>query len=133
MQEFIDRLIANGAFAGMPVEAVYALMMLLFGLAVVFGFFLPIAGVTSWLERRVWARIQSRIGPNRVGPQGFLQWLADGIKNLLKEDIIPTAADPWLFSLAPYLVVIGFIATFAVIPFSSTLVIADLNIGILYI
>ena len=70
----------------------------------------PVAGVTSWLERRVWARIQSRVGPNRVGPQGFLQWLADGIKNLLKEDIIPSAADDKLFSLAPYLVVIGFIA-----------------------
>src|SRR3989441_4547912 len=133
MQEFIDRLIANGAFAGMPVEVVYALMMLLFGALVVFGFFLPIAGVTSWLERRVWARIQSRVGPNRVGPQGFLQWLADGIKNMLKEDIIPTAADRILFSIAPYLVVIGFIATFAVIPFSSALVIADLNIGILYV
>jgi NADH-quinone oxidoreductase subunit H len=96
-------------------------------------FVLPVAGITSWLERRVWARIQSRVGPNRVGPQGFLQWLADGIKNMLKEDIIPTAADRWLFSLAPYLVVIGFVATFAVIPFGANLVVADLNIGILYI
>jgi NADH-quinone oxidoreductase subunit H len=77
--------------------------MLLFGAVVVFGFVLPVAGITSWLERRVWARIQSRIGPNRVGPQGFLQWLADGLKNLLKEDIIPSAADKWLFSMAPYL------------------------------
>ncbi len=133
MQEFIDRLIANGAFAGMPVEVVYALMMLLFGLAVVFGFFLPIAGVTSWLERRVWARIQSRIGPNRVGPQGFLQWLADGIKLLLKEDIVPDAADRPLFLFAPYFVVWGIVATFVVIPFSSNLIIADMNVGILYL
>jgi NADH-quinone oxidoreductase subunit H len=123
----------GGALAGAPYHLVAALAMLVFGAIVVFVFVLPVAGVTSWLERRVWARIQSRIGPNRVGPQGFLQWLADGIKNMLKEDIIPTAADRLLFSLAPYLVVIGFVATFAVIPFSSVLVIADLNIGVLYI
>jgi NADH-quinone oxidoreductase subunit H len=115
------------------VEVVYALMMLLFGVVVVFGFFLPIAGVTSWLERRVWARIQSRVGPNRVGPQGFLQWLADGIKLLLKEDIVPDAADRPLFLFAPYFVVWGIVATFVVIPFSSNLIIADMNVGILYL
>jgi NADH-quinone oxidoreductase subunit H len=123
----------GGLLAGVPYPLVAPLAMLLFGAIVVFVFVLPVAGVTSWLERRVWARIQSRVGPNRVGPQGFLQWLADGIKNMLKEDIIPTAADKWLFSIAPYLVVIGFVATFAVIPFGAVLVIADLNIGILYI
>jgi NADH-quinone oxidoreductase subunit H len=133
MQEFIDRLIANGSFAGVPVEVVYALMMLLFGALVIFGFFLPIAGVTSWLERRVWARIQSRVGPNRVGPQGFLQWLADGIKLLLKEDIVPDAADRPLFLFAPYFVVWGIVATFVVIPFSSALIVADMNVGILYL
>ena len=51
---------------------------------------LNVAGVTTFVERRVWARIQSRVGPNRVGPQGILQWLADGIKLLMKEDIVPT-------------------------------------------
>jgi len=122
-----------GPLRFVPYELVAAVAMLLFGAVVVFGFVLPVAGITSWLERRVWARIQSRVGPNRVGPQGFLQWLADGLKNLLKEDIIPSAADRWLFSMAPYLVVIGFIATFAVIPFGDVLVIADLNIGILYV
>ena len=122
-----------GPFRFVPFELVAAVVMLLFGALVVLGFVLPVAGITSWVERRVWGRIQSRVGPNRVGPQGFLQWIADGLKNLLKEDIIPTAADRWLFSLAPYLVVIGFIATFAVIPFGSVLVIADLNIGILYV
>jgi NADH-quinone oxidoreductase subunit H len=133
MQGFVDRLIANGSFAGLPVDLVYALMMFLFGALVVFGFFLPIAGVTSWLERRVWARMQSRVGPNRVGPQGFLQWLADGIKLLLKEDIIPDAADRPLFAFAPYFVVWGIVATFVVIPFSGHLIIADMNVGILYL
>lgn len=133
MRAFIDGLIANGAFAGLPTEVVYTVMMLLFGTLVVFGFFLPIAGVTSWLERRVWARMQSRVGPNRVGPQGFLQWLADGIKLLLKEDIVPDAADRPLFLFAPYFVVWGIIATFVVLPFSSALIIADMNVGVLYL
>src|SRR5947207_15430671 len=133
MQEFVAGLLGNGRFAGMPAEQVYALMMFLFGGMVVFGFIMPVAGITSWLERRVWARIQSRVGPNRVGPQGFLQWLADGIKNLLKEDLIPAAADAKLFSLAPYVVFMGFLCTFVVIPFGGDLIVADLNIGILYI
>jgi NADH-quinone oxidoreductase subunit H len=133
MQEFIDRLIVSGWFAGVPVELVYALMMFLFGAIVVFGFVMPMVPITVWLERRVWSRIQSRIGPNRVGPQGVLQGIADGVKNILKEDIIPDAADRPLFAFAPYLLVWGFIATFVVIPFSSALIIADLNVGILYL
>src|SRR5690606_870565 len=87
----------------------------------------------SWLERRVWARIQSRIGPNRVGPQGVIQWLADGIKNVLKEDIVPEQADRRLFKLAPYLAMMGFFGTFAVVPFGDGLIVADLNVGVLYI
>ena len=134
MRDLVLRLTdVTGPLRFAPYELVAVAAMLLFGAVVVFGFVLPVAGVTSWLERRVWARIQSRVGPNRVGPQGFLQWLADGLNNLLKEDIIPSAADEWLFSLAPYLVVIGFVATFAVVPFGDVLVVADLNIGILYI
>src|SRR6185436_13873992 len=87
----------GGLLEGVPYQIAAAVAMLTFGAIVVFVFVLPVAGITSWLERRVWARIQSRVGPNRVGPQGFLQWLADGLKNLLKEDIIPSAADRWLF------------------------------------
>jgi len=133
MQAFIDRLIQEGAFSGVPRELVYAIAMVLTALIVLSVFVAPLAGVTSWLERRVWARMQSRVGPNRVGPQGVLQWLADGIKNLLKEDLIPAAADAKLFSLAPYVVFMGFLCTFVVIPFGGSLIVADLNIGILYI
>src|ERR1043166_5121397 len=133
MQAYIDQLIRDGYFAGVPKEAVYAVAMVLTAFIVLSVFVAPLAGVTSWLERRVWARMQSRVGPNRVGPQGILQWLADGIKNLLKEDLIPAAADKKLFSLAPYVVFMGFLCTFVVIPFGSQLIVADLNIGILYI
>jgi len=93
---------------------------------------MPFAGVVSWLERRVWARIQSRVGPNRVGPQGFLQWLADGLKNICKEDLIPAEADAPLFKLAPYLVMLAFILPWSVMPFSSSLILADLNVGVLF-
>ena len=133
MQAFIDQLIKDGAFAGVPKEVVYAIAMVVVALVVLSAFVAPLAGVTSWLERRVWARMQSRVGPNRVGPQGILQWLADGIKNLLKEDLIPSASDAKLFSLAPYIVFMGFLCTFVVIPFGADLIVADLNIGILYI
>jgi NADH-quinone oxidoreductase subunit H len=133
MQAYIDQLIQQGYFAGAPRQMVYAIAMLIAGVIVLSVFVAPVAGVTSWLERRVWARMQSRVGPNRVGPQGVLQWLADGIKNLLKEDLIPTAADKKLFSLAPYIVFMGFLCSFVVIPFGGALIVADLNIGILYI
>jgi NADH-quinone oxidoreductase subunit H len=134
MKELVLQLTGEGGLlAGMSFQLAATVAMLTFGAIVVFVFVLPVAGITSWLERRVWARMQSRIGPNRVGPQGFLQWLADGVKNMLKEDIIPSAADKPLFSLAPYLVVVGFVLTFVAIPFSSALIIADLNIGILYV
>ena len=61
--------------------------------------------------------MQSRVGPNRAGPQGFLVWIADGIKMITKEDIVPKDSDRALFRLAPYLVFVGVSATFVVMPF----------------
>jgi NADH-quinone oxidoreductase subunit H len=133
MREFLDGLIAQGYFPGVPPEVVYAVGIVLAAAIIIFGFVLNVAGVTTFVERRVWARIQSRIGPNRVGPQGILQWLADGIKLLMKEEIVPADADARLFKLAPYVVTMGFVAAFVCIPFSSVLIAADLNVGILYI
>jgi len=134
MESLVRGLVESGAApAGVPVWVHQLLAMLVFGGIVVFGFVLPIAGITTWVERRVMGRIQSRIGPNRVGPLGFLQWLADGVKNMLKEDIVPAAADGPLFRVAPYVVMTGFVASFAAIPFAGSLIIADLNVGILYV
>ena len=131
MQALVDSLV--GPEPALPLWLCYLGAMLLFGGVVVFGFVLPIAGITTWVERRIMGRIQSRIGPNRVGPAGFLQWLADGLKSMLKEDIVPTDCDVPLFKLAPYVVMTGFLGAFVAIPFGGPLIIADLNVGILYV
>jgi NADH-quinone oxidoreductase subunit H len=133
MQRFLDSLIAQGYFPGVPRDLVYVAGMLVFAAIVVLVFVLLVAGTMTFIERRVWARMQSRIGPNRVGPQGILQWLADGIKLFMKEDLVPAKADARLFRLAPYIVVLGFLTTFVVIPFGSKLIIADLNVGIVFL
>jgi NADH:ubiquinone oxidoreductase subunit H len=100
---------------------------------VLVNFALLYAGPITWVERRVAARMQSRVGPNRVGPHGLLQWLADGFKAVMKEDIIPASADPVLFRAAPYLVFAAIFSTFAVLPFSATWSATDLNVGILFV
>jgi NADH-quinone oxidoreductase subunit H len=134
MQAWLDSLIANGVFGAHPSrELIYAMAIAIFCAIVLFAIAVPFASIVTWVERRVWARIQSRVGPNRVGPNGFFQWLADGIKHVCKEDVIPDQADRRLFKLAPYLVVLAFILPWAVMPFSSALILADLNIGILYV
>lgn len=134
MQNFADWLITKIPHpAVLPVEFLYGGVQLVFALLVLMLFVAPFAGIVSWVERRIAARMMDRVGPNRVGPQGFFQWIADGIKSLLKEDIVPTAADPILFRLAPYLVFAGMFIAFVSIPFSSRLIVADLNVGIFYI
>ncbi len=86
-----------------------------------------------WFERKVAAHIQDRLGPMRVGWHGVLQSFADGLKLVFKEDIIVTGADRFLFKLAPFIVVMGAFAGFAVLPWGDGLVVSDLNIGLLYI
>jgi NADH-quinone oxidoreductase subunit H len=91
------------------------------------------AAYTVYFERRISAWIQNRIGPNRVGPFGLLQPLADVLKLLFKEDIAPAAADRLLHRLAPMISVTAAVATIGVLPFAHNLILADVNIGILYI
>ncbi|MDE1888848.1 MAG: NADH-quinone oxidoreductase subunit NuoH [Planctomycetota bacterium] len=95
-----------------------------------------------WLERKIMAHMQVRLGPMRVGPHGLLQPIADGIKLLFKEDIIPQKANKLLFLLAPVMTLVPALITFAVIPFGDkvkilghtvNLVITDINVGFLYI
>jgi NADH-quinone oxidoreductase subunit H len=113
-------------------QAVYAVAMLLVAVLVI-TFAAVTGGIFSWAERRVAARMQSRIGPNRAGPGGFLQWIADAVKLLFKEDLIPTEADAPLFRAAPYFMMVGFGCIFVALPFSHALIVADMNIGIFYI
>jgi len=86
----------------------------------------------TWLERKLVARIQDRWGPNRVGPWGLLQPIADGIKMILKEDITPAAADRLLHVMAPVMIVVPSLMMFAVIPFGRQMIAVDLNIGIFF-
>src|SRR4026207_1530754 len=84
------------------------------------------------LERKFAARMQSRIGPYRVGPHGRLQPIADAVKLMAKEDIVPTAADKTVYNLAPIVFLIPCMLIFATIPFAPGMGVADLNIGILF-
>ena len=84
------------------------------------------------LERKFAARMQSRIGPYRVGPHGLLQPIADALKLMMKEDVVPAAADRGVFNLAPIVFLIPCMLIFATIPFAPGLGVADLNIGILF-
>ena len=107
---------------------------------ILFGLPIPL----TWLERKVAGHIQLRLGPFRVGPHGILQPIADAIKLMFKEDIVPEKADKWLFKLAPLLAMVPAFAVYATIPFGDkitipiinkdiTLYIADMNVGILYV
>jgi len=91
-----------------------------------------IAAGLIWLERRVLALWQDRFGPNRVGPFGTLQVVADMIKIFFKEDWIPKFADRKVFIIAPAVLMISILLSFAIIPFSPRIAVADLNIGILF-
>jgi len=86
-----------------------------------------------WLDRRVWAFVQKRRGPNVVGPFGLLQSLADALKYVFKEIIIPASANKIIFILAPIITMTLALIAWAVIPFSETLVISNINVGILYL
>jgi NADH-quinone oxidoreductase subunit H len=86
-----------------------------------------------WLDRRVWAFVQKRQGPNVVGPFGLLQSLADALKYIFKEIIIPSSSNKVIFILAPIVTMTLALISWAVIPFSATQVLADINVGILYI
>ncbi len=102
---------------------------------IVFGVLIALMTIASgliWLERRLLALWQERYGPNRVGPFGLLQVLADMIKIFFKEDWIPGFADKKVFVMAPAVLMITILSSFAIIPFAPGLMVVDLNIGILF-
>jgi NADH-quinone oxidoreductase subunit H len=123
-------------------EAIYFSIEALVKTVVVGSILMGYVAYLTLAERKVLGRLQVRFGPNRVGAYGLLQPIADGIKSFMKEDIIPTNADKPLFVLAPMIVMFTALSMFAVIPFGGTvhlfgraikLVIADVDIGLLYL
>ena len=108
-------------------------IMSLLGVLVIVVFVLVTDIFLVWVERKVVARFQDRLGPNRLGPFGLIQPLADVIKLLIKEDITPVGADRVLYNIAPILALATVLVLWAVIPFSPTMLGADLNVGVLYI
>ena len=117
-------------------------MLLIIKLGIVLGCVLFLAAYLVWAERKFLARLQIRYGPNRAGKFGLLQPIADSIKMITKEDVVPEAADRVIFLMAPAVVAFTALLMFAVVPFGSDLtigdkkiplVISDLNVGLLFV
>ena len=134
MQEFARSLVAEGGLLEGFSASLVAIGLGVISGIVILSFVAVLGMVLVWLERKVSAHMQDRLGPMRVGGwHGWSQTLADGIKLLLKEDIIPAAADRWLFILAPLVVFAGALAVYVAIPFSADLIVSNFNIGVFYI
>ncbi|MBF0121824.1 MAG: NADH-quinone oxidoreductase subunit NuoH [Candidatus Omnitrophica bacterium] len=99
----------------------------------ILAFFAVNAMFLIWLERKVSAKVQNRLGPMVVGPHGSLQLIADTVKLLLKENIVPSSADRFVWWLAPFFVAVPTIAAFLCVPFSNVWIVRDLNVGVLFI
>ncbi|MFQ6016416.1 MAG: NADH-quinone oxidoreductase subunit NuoH [Anaerolineae bacterium] len=129
---FVGDLLKSVLGGFLPSWATTLILMILV-VSVILGFLVFTMLFMTWMERKVVGRIQDRLGPNRVGPLGLLQPIADAIKLLTKEDITPVGADRVVYNLAPIVVVIPALMVFAVIPFGRGMIATDLNIGFLYI
>jgi NADH-quinone oxidoreductase subunit H len=128
LAELLNGIVSQLIGTGLPM----ALFSALAAVIVILLFAMPVGGVCTYLERKVAADFQERIGPNRVGPLGIMQFMADGLKMFLKEDSISKNADRMIYNFAPSLVTAGSLGAFAMIPFSAYIIGADLDIGIFY-
>src|SRR5437667_12368354 len=127
MREFLGYLNSNVT----PGEYGSALWALIYILIIFTGISIAVIAM-NWLERKILAHMQVRLGPMRVGPHGLLQPIADALKLLIKEDIMPDKADKVVFWMAPIIIVITAFTVFIVIPFGPTHAVTDMNIGILF-
>src|SRR5580765_6233772 len=114
-----------------PGQAGDVLWSLIYILAIFAGVSVAVMAM-NWIERKILAHMQVRLGPMRVGPHGLLQPIADAVKLLIKEDITPSEADKVVFWVATILVVITAFTVFIVVPFAPTHAVTDMNIGVLF-
>lgn len=112
-----------------PWQALFSILLSVSSIIAVFGL---LFGLVTVIERKGLGRIQNRLGPNRVGPYGFLQFAADGIKALIKEDVVPRAADRVVHFLAPIVLVVPVLLAFSVLPYGRNMVPIDLDTGLLF-
>ena len=127
--EWLRSLMSN---LGLP-TGVVTVIMITIGILIMATFLLVMDIGLVWLERKIVARFQDRLGPNRVGPFGIIQPIADVIKLLIKEDITPQGADKFIFNIAPIIALATVLLLWAVIPFAPTVLGADINVAVLYI
>src|SRR5438552_13951982 len=111
----------------------FSLWITIATIIVVMGAMLTICAYLIYVERKIAAWVQDRIGPNRVGPFGLLQPLADGLKFMLKEQVVPTNANFLLYYAAPIIAIIPALLSFSVIPFGPDLKIADVSVSLLFV
>lgn len=114
-------------------EMPFMVFSVLSAVVVILLFAMPVGGICTYIERKIAADFQERVGPNRVGPMGLLQFFADGIKMFLKEDIANKNADILIYNIAPALVMAGSLGAFAAVPFAKYVIGANLDIGVFYI
>src|SRR5437667_8634323 len=113
-------------------DAWQPLASILLSLSLIMVVFPLLFAITTWVERKGLGRIQNRLGPNRVGPWGWFQPIADGIKMLTKEDIVPRTADRVVHFLAPIVLVVPVLLTYSVLPFGRNMVVIDFDAGLLF-
>lgn len=114
-------------------DGLITVILAFLGVVILATFVLIVDILLVWIERKMVARFQDRFGPNRVGPFGIIQPIADVIKLLIKEDILPIGADKLIFNLAPILALATVLLLWAVVPFAPTVIGADINVAVLYV
>jgi len=138
MSEFFDQIFVNlkhwliGLLANVLPESLLPLVSVILSLIPIMAIFPGLFAITTVLERKGLGRIQNRYGPNRVGPFGFLQFAADGVKALIKEDLVPRAADKVIHFLAPVVLVIPVFLAYTVLPVGRNMVAVDMDAGVLF-
>jgi NADH-quinone oxidoreductase subunit H len=130
---YVVRTVADRAAAALPVSPLLSVFYMALSLVAVAGLVAFVGMFLVYLERKIAGHFQCRLGPMRVGPHGILQTLADTFKLLFKEDTVPLKADRAMHLLAPFLSLTATVLVLGIVPYSPSLQIVDLNIGVLYV